>query len=322
MIQNKFMYFDKRPPNIEKCLAEIALPDIELTFYEPCSGKKGKLEEVEVILAHARGVPIEVMEQMPNLKIISLGGIGFDSQQLEYTKNRGIYICNCSGGASEHVAEFDVGLMLALYRRIVHLSNRVREGKWLNWEYRDNTPCLDGKTLGVIGAGGIGRALLKKCKAFHMRGLYYDVFRMTEEQEAALGVAYADMETLLCESDVVVLLVPLNKNTYHMMGKEQFALMKKNAIFINDSRGNCVDQDALIEALKNEQIWGAALDVVTPEPLPADSPLLSIPEDRLIVTPHQGSSTREGMTEMFRFACENGLRVVNGETPLNIVNGL
>lgn len=321
-MSDKIMYFDKRPPQIEKCFVEVAKPDIDLCFYEPSWGRKGNLADAEVLVCNSRGASKEIMQKAPKLKMISIAGIGFDAHDIDYARENGIYICNCSGGASEIVAEFDIGLMIDLLRRITFLSNKVKEGQWLNWEYRDQTFCLEGKTIGVIGAGGIGRALLRKCKAFHMRELYYDIYRMPEELEKSMGVEYTDMDTLLKEADIVVLLVPLTPETKHILGREQFALMKKTAIIVNDSRGACIDQDALVEALKSGEIWGAALDVCTPEPLPKDAPILNIPGANVIVTPHLGSATYELMTQLFRQACDNGLKCLRGERPDNIVNGL
>ena len=130
------------------------------------------------------------------------------------------------------------------------------------------------------------------------------------------------MNELLKEADYVALLVPLLPSTRHILGKEQFALMKKNAIVLNDSRGECIDQDALVEALRSKQIWGAALDVVTPEPLPPDAPILNIPDSNVLITPHLGSATVELMNGLFREACDNAISFLSGERPKNIVNGL
>ena len=322
MIEKKIMYFDKRPPQIEKCFIQTALPDIDLCFYEPSYGKQGKLEEAEVLICNSRGVKKDIIDRAPNLKMVSIAGIGYDAHDIEYAKEKGIYICNCNGGASDTVAEFDIGLMIDLSRRITQLSNEVRQGSWNNWKYRDETHTLSGKTLGVIGAGGIGKALLRKSKAFNMRGIYYDLFRMDEQMEKDLDVEYMEMNELLKEADYVALLVPLLPSTRHILGKVQFALMKKNAIVLNDSRGECIDQDALVEALRSKQIWGAALDVVTPEPLPPDAPILNIPDSNVLITPHLGSATVELMNGLFREACDNAISFLSGERPKNIVNGL
>ena len=322
MISNKVMYFDKRPEHIEKIFAECAKPEIDLCFYAPSWGRKGDLKDVESLLCHGGKVTREIIDQAPNLKLIQSVGIGFDSYDVEYAREKGIYVCNCRDGSSECVAEYDIGMMLALSRRIVQLSELTMKGEWHNWTYRHDTHMLYGKTAGVIGAGGIGRAVLKKTRGMGMKGIYYDVVRMPEELEKELGVEYVDFETLLRTADVVFLLVPLNKSTYHMIGEAEFKLMKDTAIFINDARGQCVDQDALVEALKNHEIWGAALDVVYPEPLPADAPILHLEGVNLIITPHLGSSTVELMRELFRFSCLNALKVLEGGRPENIVNGL
>ncbi|MEE0696806.1 MAG: D-glycerate dehydrogenase [Oscillospiraceae bacterium] len=318
----KVIYYDKRPPHIEKLLIEYAKPGIDLKFYEPSYGEAGSLEEAEAILAHSRGVTREIIDRAPNLKIIQVASVGYNQHDIEYAREKGIYVCNCAGGASDCVAEMVIGLMLSLTRRITQLSEKVRQGEWHNWTYRHDTHTIIGKTLGVIGAGGIGRAVLKRCRAFDMRELYYDVVRMPEELERELGAEYVDLETLLRESDVVMILVPLLPSTYHLLGRDQFRLMKKNAIVINDSRGECIDQEALVEALREHWIWGAALDVVYPEPLPADAPLLQLKDANVIVTPHLGSATTELMEDLFKVACGNVIRALDGERPDSIVNGL
>ncbi len=319
---NNVVYYDRRPAHIEKIFVDCAKPEIDLTFYEPEQEKQGDITKAEAILCHARGVTKDIIDSAPNLKIIQTAGIGFDSQQLEYAREKGVYICNCKGGASDCVAELDIGLMIALCRRIVQCAGETRNGAWPNWKYRHDTPMVTRKTLGVIGAGGIGRSVLKRCKAFDMKELYYDVVRMPEALEMELGAQYVDLDTLLKESDVVMLLVPLMPSTYKMIGAREFKLMKSSAVIINDSRGECIDQDALVEALKNKEIWGAALDVVYPEPLPADHPLFQIKDANLIVTPHLGSSATELMVELFKFSCDNVVKCLSGERPENIVNGL
>lgn len=322
MISKKVMYFDKRPEHIEKIFYECAQPEIELCFYDPSWGIKGDLKDVECLLCHGGKVTKEIIDAAPNLKLIQSVGIGYDSYDIDYAREKGIYVCNCRDGSSECVAEYDIGLMLALSRRIVQLSELTKKGEWHNWTYRHDTHMLFGKTVGVIGAGGIGRAVLKKAKGMGMKGIYYDIVRMPENVERELDVEYADFHDLLRKADVVFLLVPLNKGTYHMMGAEEFRLMKKTAIFINDARGQCVDQMALVEALREHEIWGAALDVVYPEPLPSDDPILHIEGANLIITPHLGSSTVELMRDLFKWACMNAMRVLEGERPENIVNGL
>ena len=322
MISKKIMYFDKRPEHIEKIFIECAQPEVDLCFYAPSYGKKGDIADVECLLCHGGKVTKEIIDSAPNLKLIQSVGIGFDSYDIDYAREKGIYVCNCRDGSSECVAEYDVGMMLALSRRIVHLSELAKKGEWHNWTYRHDTYMIHGKTAGIIGAGGIGRAVLKKTKGLGMKGIYYDVRRMPDELEKELGAEYVDLDTLLETADVIFLLVPLMESTYHMIGAEQFKKMKKTAIFINDSRGQCVDQSALVDALREKEIWGAALDVVYPEPLPVDDPILQLKDVNLIITPHLGSSTLELMQDLFKFACRNAMKVLNGERPDNIVNGL
>lgn len=323
MIEKKVMYYETRPEHIEKIFSECAKPEIDLCYYEPTTGKKGELKDVECILAHGKPLTRELIDQMPNLKLIQCVGIGYSQHPIDYAKEKGIYVCNCRDGASNSVAELCIALMISLYRRIPQLSALTRKGEWHSWTYRHDSHSIYGKTVGVIGGNGaIGRNVLEKCAAFGMDRIYYDVARMSENVERELGARYVDLETLLKTADVVMMFVPLLPSTRHMIGANELKLMKKSAILINDSRGECIDQMALVEALKHHEIWGAALDVTDPEPICADDPLFQIEDTNLIVTPHLGSSTVEVMEDLFRASCQNALKVLRGERPDNIVNGL
>ena len=323
MIKDSIVYFDHQNEKMEKIFAECALPEVELGFYQPSTGKKGELKDAEVLWLHQGYITKEVIEQMPKVKLIQEMGIGVDRIDLEFARSRGIYVCNYKGGASDSVAEFDIGLMIALLRRIVQLSPLLMEkGEWNCWTYRHDSYTLAGKTIGVIGgAGDIGSAVLKKHSSFGMREIYYDIVRLSPEREAAYGAEYVELDTLLRESDIVLLVVPLLPSTYHMLGAEEFKKMKKTAILVNDARGKCVDQKALAEALRTGEIWGAALDVFESEPPTPDDPLFHTGSN-VIATPHLGSSTVELVQNQVRFCVGNALKVLNGERPDNIVNGL
>lgn len=323
MISNKVVYYDRQNEKMERIFSACAQPEIELGFFQPAEGRQGELRNAEVLWLHQGYITRDLIDQMPKVKLIQEMGIGVDRIDLEYAREKQIYVCNYKGGASDSVAEFDIGLMIALLRRIVQLSPRLMEkGEWNCWTYRHDSYTLAGKTLGVIGgAGDIGSAVLKKLSRFGMRELYNDVVRLPEEKERDYGAEYVDLDTLLRMSDIVLLVVPLLPSTYHMLGAEEFKKMKNTAILVNDARGKCVDQQALAQALKDGELWGAALDVFETEPPTPDEPVFHTGAN-VIATPHLGSSTVELVQNQVRFCVGNTLKVLNGARPENIVNGL
>ncbi len=264
-------------------------------------------------------IDAEVMDAAPNLKVISTYSVGFDHIDIDAATKRGIYVTHTPGVLTDAVAEFTVGLLLAITRRIVEADAVVKNGKWDKpWNpYFLTGPELKGKTLGIIGLGRIGRAVAKKVKGFEMKVIYYDVYR-NEKAEKELGVEYVDLETLLKTSDFVSLHVPLLKETYHMIGEKELKLMKPTAYLINTARGAVVDTDALVKALKEGWIAGAALDVFEQEPLPPDHPLTKL--DNVILAPHIASATIEARQRMAELAANNLVAVLKGEMPPALVN--
>ena len=264
-------------------------------------------------------IDAEVMDAAPNLKVISTYSVGFDHIDVEEATKRGIYVTHTPGVLTDAVAELTVGLILSICRRILEADKIIRTGQWNKpWNPFFLTGMeLKGKTLGIVGFGRIGRAVAKKMSGFEMRILYYDV-RRDEKAEKELGAQYADLETLLKESDIVSLHVPLTKQTYHMIGEKELKLMKPTAYLINTARGAVVDTEALVKALKEGWIAGAALDVFEQEPLPSDHPLTKL--ENVVLTPHIGSATVEARSRMAELAAKNLVAVLKGEMPPALVN--
>ncbi|RLE65133.1 MAG: D-glycerate dehydrogenase [Thermoprotei archaeon] len=264
-------------------------------------------------------IDAEVMDVAHNLKVISTYSVGFDHIDIDAATKRGIYVTHTPGVLTDAVAEFTVGLLLAITRKIVDANEVVKGGKWDKpWNpFFLTGPELKGKTLGIVGLGRIGRAVAKKVKGFEMKVIYYDVYR-NEKAEKELGVEYVDLETLLKTSDFVSLHVPLLKETYHMIGEKELKLMKPTAYLINTARGGVVDTNALVKALKEGWIAGAALDVFEQEPLPPDHPLTKL--DNVILAPHIASATIEARQRMAELAANNLVAVLKGEMPPALVN--
>ncbi|MEM2908318.1 MAG: hydroxyacid dehydrogenase [Candidatus Hadarchaeales archaeon] len=244
-----------------------------------------------LVVRSATKVTREVIEAGRNLKLIARAGAGLDNIDVEAAAARGIKVINSPESVTAAVAELTIGLMLSLARRIPHADRSMKLGRWEKSELIGTE--LRGKTLGIVGTGRIGRAVGYKAKAFLMHLLAYDIVTNEEFRERT-GCRYVDLQTLLRESDFVTIHVALTPQTRHMIGRRELSLMKPTAFLINTSRGEIIDETALVEALREGKIAGAALDVYEQEP-PTDSPLLKL--ENVILTPHIGASTIEAQRD-------------------------
>jgi phosphoglycerate dehydrogenase-like enzyme len=254
----------------------------------------------------------------PHLKLVQLLSAGYDRCDIESARRAGVPICNNGGANSTAVAEHAILLMLAVCRRLTWQHANVSAGRWRGNNVDDVKLFeLKGKTLGIVGLGTIGKKTAKLAKAFGVDVQYYDVTRLTEGQADELGVRFALLEELLRTSDIVSLHVPLSKATKHMIGAQQLKLMKPSAYLINTCRGPVVDEKALIEALGNNTIAGAGLDVFDQEPPPPNNPLFSLPN--VTLTAHMAGPTWDTQFSRFRNAFDNCQRVIRGDKPLWVI---
>lgn len=263
-------------------------------------------------------IDAELMDLNPQLRVVSNYAVGFDNIDIPAATARGIPVGHTPGVLTETTADFAFTLMLAAARRVVEGADYVRAGKWKTWG-----PTLllgvdvHNATLGLVGFGRIGQAMAKRARGFEMRVLYYDQYRR-EDVEQSMGVTYADLDTLLRESDFVSIHTDLNPTTRHLFNAETFSKMKPSAILINSARGPIVDPNALYEALSSGQIRAAALDVTEPEPIPMDSPLLTLPN--CLIVPHIASATIATRGKMAEMAARNLIAGVHGERLPTCVN--
>jgi glyoxylate reductase len=260
----------------------------------------------------------EVLDREPQLKVISNFAVGYDNVDVPAATERGVVVCNTPDALTETTADFAWALLMASARRIVEGVDYVRAGKWKTWGPtlllgRD----LWGATLGIVGFGRIGQEVAKRARGFEMTILAYDTYH-NEEAAKSLGATYRPLDDVLRESDFVTLHVALTPETHHLIGSREFGLMKREAILVNAARGPVVDTDALVTALRDGTIGGAALDVTDPEPLPADHPLIDLPN--AIVVPHIASASVATRDKMAQMAARNVLAGVRGERPPYIVN--
>jgi phosphoglycerate dehydrogenase-like enzyme len=233
---------------------------------------------------------------------------------VESARKAKVPVANNGGANAIAVAEHTIMLMLAVLKRVVRFHNDVVAGKW-----RAGNPAesriyeLAGKTLGVVGLGNIGKKVARRAAAFDMIVQYYDIVRLTEDQEDTLGARFVLFEELLRTSDVVSLHVPLTDSTRGLLGARELGMMKRSAIVINTCRGPVVDEDALHRALAQGQIAGAGLDVFVEEPPAPSHPLFALPN--VTLTPHSAGPTWENWTARFRNGFDNIQRVAAGDKP-------
>jgi len=272
-----------------------------------------QVKDIDALIIRANGaVSACLMDAAPRLKVIGKHGVGLDAIDLEAARARGIVVCNTPVANVESVAEHAVGLMIAVSKLLARADKAIRQGRWqVRYDYVGQE--LLGRALGLIGMGRIGGRVAEICHlAFNMPVLYHDVVSYPEA-ERHLGARKLSLNDVLVQADYVSVHVPLVPATGGLIGREQFALMKKGAIFINTARGPIVDEVALIEALSSGQLAGAGLDVYTEEPVSADNPLLKM--DNVVLTPHMAAHTHDALRAMSLVA-EDVLRALEGEDPV------
>lgn len=279
------------------------------------------LSDVEGLLTGGTPINDELIKHAPKLRIVSNMAVGYNNFDIDAMRRAGIIGTHTPGVLDDTVADLIVGLMLATARRLPELDQLIRQGQWvkgLNEELYGLD--LHHATVGIIGMGRIGEAVAKRARlGFDMDVLYYNRSR-NEAAEQQYDATYCTMEQLLGQADFVVVMTPLTPETEKLIGKDEFALMKSSAIFINASRGQVVDEQALVRALRSGTIRAAGLDVFETEPLPSDHPFTKMPN--VVLAPHIGSATSKTRDDMAMLAAQNLVAGLNGEVPPNVVREL
>ncbi len=296
-------------------MAEKVLGDrVEITYYD------NRVEDSETLIERSKDAEIvvlsnfqyrkDVIEKCPNLKMICVAFTGVDHVDIDYCKDRGITVCNCAGYSTVAVADLVFGLLINIYRNIVECNIVTRKGGTKNGLVGFE---LEGKKFGVMGTGAIGMRVANIAKAFGC-----EVYAYSRTVKEGKEIKYVDLNTLLSTCDVISLHVPLNENTKGLINEENIKLMKKNAVLINTARGPVVDSKALSDALKNNIIAGAGIDVFEIEPpIPVDHVLFDAPN--LIVTPHVAFATKESMVKRAEIVFDNIDKYINGSSQNVIV---
>ncbi|XP_050443249.1 glyoxylate reductase/hydroxypyruvate reductase-like isoform X2 [Adelges cooleyi] len=288
--------------------------DVEL-----CNSKSAQITQQDVIdnIPGKFGIfccpPIKINEEVlktagPSLKVVGTMSVGYDHVDLNALKKYGVRLGNTPDVLTEAVAEIAVGLLIATTRRFFEANKALKTGGWTN--YSPDWMCgrgIQDSVVGIIGCGNIGTSIAEKLNKFNIAELLY-TSRSEKPAVKAIGGKLVAVDDLVKRSDFIVLSVALTPETRFIINKDRIANMKSNAVLVNIGRGDLVDQDALIEALKGNKIRGAGLDVMTPEPLPLDNPLMNM--DNVVLLPHIGSATVETRREMAELTSKNIIAVL------------
>ena len=276
--------------------------------------------EIEGLLTAGLKINDELLNHAPYLKVVSNMSVGYNNFDLQAMKNRNIIGAHTPNVLNDTVADLTFGLILATARRIASLDAFLKAGRWERTTSDEPFFGLDvhHQTLGIIGMGRIGEVIAKRAKfGFDMTVQYYNRNQKLETEQK-LGIAYSDLDNLLATSDFIVLLTPLTDETFQLIGENEFKLMKRSAIFVNVSRGKTVDEQALIKALQNKEIYGAGLDVFEQEPIQKDNPLLQM--KNVVTVPHIGSATAQTRDAMAMRAAEHLVAGLTGEGAIDLVS--
>jgi phosphoglycerate dehydrogenase-like enzyme len=295
----------------------------------------GSFPRLEEVLAHADAdfivadavakVGSDIINAMPNLKLIHSEGVGYEGFDVDAARRRGIYVCNCAGVNAGAVAEQTILLMLAVLRRLVEGDGMVRAAKQIQAKERyilDGLNELGAMTVGLIGLGAAGKETAKRLRALGGEVLYTGRRRKSEDDERECGVTYLPRDELLASCDIVSLHIAANSETFHYIGEKELRKMKTGAILINTARGELVDAEALVRALKDGIISGAGLDTLSPEPVRPDNPLLNLPEElrsRVTFSPHVAGTTIQCFLRAHEMIWRNVCACAAGGIPKNIV---
>ena len=316
MADMKVVFFTNIDAELRQVVADKALPGMDVVTAPADMDDDEKIDlvrDADFIMLFPGKISDRVLQAAPKCKLIQLLSAGYDEMNLPLAEDLGIAVANNGGANRIAVAEHSIMLMLATHRRMMWYANNVKAGLWKKEQDRKiDVFELEGKTLGIIGMGNIGRQVARRAAAFDLELQYYDKYHpLTPVEEETMGIKAVPMDTLLETSDIVSTHVPLTRETYGMIGKRELELMKPTGVVINTSRGGVIDETALAEALISGTISAAGLDVMEHEPPDPNDRLLQI--ENLIITPHTAGPTVESIPKRAANAFENIQHVWSGQ---------
>jgi phosphoglycerate dehydrogenase-like enzyme len=317
----RIVFVDTVLPTILNRLQASTPPGFELVVAGPEPAERRRLlKEADYLLTWSGPVGTELLDSAERVKLVQKVGQGVDNIDLAAARARGIPVCNAGGANTTSVAEHTILLMLSVYRRITALQNDVKGGSWPKWEYREVSREISGRNVGLIGLGNIGRKVAQRLGGWECQVAFNDIVDVPEDARHRLNVSPMGLDNLLRWADIVSLHVYLDEATRGLIGAAELALMRPSAILINTSRGEVVDEGALIAALDQGRLFGAGLDVMHREPPDPRNPLLAM--DNVVVTSHIAAGTWDSLERTIRWAMANCARVERGEWPEFVQNGV
>ncbi len=311
----KILFADRRPMSDESMKLLHGAGEVVWAEGDKEADLVRDMKDTEVVISGVRRITREAILASERLKAAIAYGVGFDHIDVAAATEKGIYVVNTPGVNSISVAEFALGLMIGIARKIPQLHDAVRVGKWLRWELLGNE--LYGKTLGMVGFGRVGTHLAKLARGLGMFVLVFDPY-VPKEKAGELGVELLTLEPLLTRSDFIVVCCALTDETRGLISEKALALLKPTAYLVNVARGPIVDEQALINALREKRIAGAALDVFEKEPPNPNNPLLTL--QNTIVSSHVAGFSDESMKRLQLTVAEEAVRILKGQEPRFLVN--
>ena len=305
---------DLTSPERAEHLRRLLPPDFVLTHGTARGDDHLKeiIRDADFAISGQVGVSADVFKAARRLKLLHKWGVGVDNIDIQAAKALGIKVARTTGSNAVPVAEFTIGLILATLRFLALGHERLRQGRWMAFNQMPGEAfCISGKTVGLIGFGAIGQGVASRLRGFGCTLFYNKRTRLSPAEEAELGVTYAATDDLLAQSDIVCLHCPLTPATTNLIDTRALSLMKRSSVLINVARGGVVVEADLAQALRDRTIRGAAMDVYSIEPLPANSELLSL--DNIVVTPHLAAATADTFEPTVRRMFDNMVRVRRGE---------
>jgi phosphoglycerate dehydrogenase-like enzyme len=278
------------------------------------------IQDADFLCGFLGPIPTEALVQAANnrLKLVQLMSVGYDRFNLDGAREAKLPVSVNGGANAIAVAEHAIMMMLATLKRVHALDEAVRTGGWRHGSSGEERVYeLWHSTVGVVGMGRIGQEVTKRLQGWEATIVYYDPYRLPPERERELNVRYVELDELLRTADVVTVHVPLSAQTHHLIDAESLSIMKSSAVLVNTARGGLVDEDALVDALREGHIMGAGLDVLSQEPPPADHPIFQL--SNVLLTPHTAGPTWQSFPRRFENCFANIARVQSGEKPLWVV---
>jgi len=314
MPTNRIVYLEPVPDDVESIIRTRLPSGFDLHVRGTEETVESAIADADFVVVATTPLPSHSIGAGTRLRLIQHQGVGYEKTDVAAAARQGIPVAVCPAGTTIGVAEHVLLLILAVLKRLPLADASLRRGEWLQWELRPSSFELAGKRLGLVGFGRIGEAVARRAQAFEAEVLACEKDATRQLAGESIGVEFSSFEDLLAACDIVSLHVPLTADTRHMINAETLRRMRPTAFLINTARGPLVDEPALVAALESAAIAGAGLDVFEHEPLPADHPLLRLPN--VVLTPHISAGTKDALIAKMDACFANIGRVARGDPPL------